>query len=779
MANEIGSTLLNSLTRSTFDIGNMSKTIAEAEVAGPRAIVERGELKARTELDGLKYLQTNLLAFNSYVTDLSSATLFMEKQAQSSNDAVVSVTAATNAVVGSYSIESKQLAQSHTMVTNKTYSSPFDTISNGTLSIQVSGQTHNITVDATNNTLEGLQNVINSGDYGVTASVINNGGVYQLMFTSKEQGAAGQVNISGIADFDVNGLTTTADAQDAVMVLNGMEISNSTNSFDNVVDGVTFQLNSVATGQTQQINIGQDSQKVVDAVKSFVDVYNQLNTIFDELSSYDTQGLTEEQLASEEYKFFGDLAGNSTLRDVRTQIKESLSGSIAELGANYNTLSNIGVKFNLDGELELDEAVLNNAVTNDMEALSLMFATGGTGPDNFINVTGGNDRTQTGSYELNITQLAERATVTGGAATVSADEQVSGNRITDSAAALTIDAGASLDITIGGVNQLIDLSGIAGTYNTKDDVAAALQAQLDAAYGGSVAAVNYDVANARFEITANVGQGAVTVNTSTGLSNQGLTSGQSYTGQGLIDLTGVDSTFNVKVDDSLTSGVTISQGRYTLEELASTMTTAINSNADVKASGDSVSVSIVGGALNVSSNRFGGSSAIELTGFSASFANSGFTADLTDLGQNVDGTLTTASGVLNIGAYASLDDGRKIVISDFAMIAGQEAEVRGLEFEVLGGTLGVRGNLNYTQGFASRLEEAVNGFFDADTGVVERRMGSLETKLEGYEEKTKDIDSRYERLEMKYRLQFAMLQSIMSNADMTRNQLIAQFSNNN
>ncbi|NCN44886.1 MAG: hypothetical protein GW929_11075, partial [Thiomicrospira sp.] len=66
------------------------------------------------------------------------------------------------------------------------------------------------------------------------------------------------------------------------------------------------------------------------------------------------------------------------------------------------------------------------------------------------------------------TQLATRAQASGNAATVSADEQVSGDKITNSANASIIDAGASLDITIGGVNQNIDLSALAQTYSSKD-----------------------------------------------------------------------------------------------------------------------------------------------------------------------------------------------------------------------------------------------------------------------------------------------------------------------
>ena len=195
MANEIGSALLTSLTGSSFDIGNMSKTLAEAEVAGPRAILERNQERTNTELNGLKYLKTNLDAFNTYVTDLTSPTLFNQRQTTSSDESVVSIVSTSSAVLASYQVESKQLAQAHTLVSNTVFSSPSDAVTAGTLSLQIGGQAHSITIDTSNNTLEGLQKTINNGDYGVTASIINNGGSYQIMFSSKETGAASKVNI--------------------------------------------------------------------------------------------------------------------------------------------------------------------------------------------------------------------------------------------------------------------------------------------------------------------------------------------------------------------------------------------------------------------------------------------------------------------------------------------------------------------------------------------------------------------------------------------------------
>ncbi|MDG6777625.1 flagellar filament capping protein FliD [Thiomicrorhabdus sp. zzn3] len=778
MANEIGNALLTSLTNSSFDIGNMSKVLAEAEVAGPRAILEKNQEKVSTELDALKYLKTNLEAFNTYLTDLSSPDTFGQKNVTSSNDGIVSVSASSTAALASYQIESKQLAQAHTLVANQGYSSPSDTISAGTLSIQVGGQSHSITVDASNNTLEGLQKVINNGDYGVTASIINNGGSYQMMFTSKETGAAGEVSISGLADFDTAGFTTTAEAQDAVMVLNGLTVTSSTNTFDSVIEGVSFQLNSASPGVMNAVSVGQDSEGVKEAITSFVDVYNQLDTILDELGSYSTDELTAEELESEEYQYYGDLAGSSLLRSVKYQVRESLSGAMEMLsGSSYQSLTDIGISFDREGKLVLDSAKLDSAISSDMQAVSSLFSKGGSSSDPLINVISGGDNTQTGNYDLNITQLAERAAVTGGAAIFSTDQRLSGDRVIDSTAALTIDAGASFTLdVVGGPNAgtfNVDLTAVAGTYASKDEVAAAIQSQL----GGAPVTVAYDSAQSRFEITANAGEGSVTLSNIVGLNNQGF-SQASYAGENLIDLSGADATFNVKIDDATASAVTIQAGRYTLDELSQTMATSINNNADVKAAGAQVSVTNDGNAMTITSSRFGAFSTVELTGFTG-FASAGFTADLTDVGQNVDGTITTASGTLNIGAYADAEDGRLVKISDYAVIAGNPAEVQGLQFEVLGGLTGARGTITYEQGFASKLEETIGNLFDSDYGLIGQRIDSLNNKMDKYSEKSDDIDARYERLLMKYQLQFSALQSIISSTEQTRNYLSATFSNNN
>ena len=664
MSNEIGTTLLNSLTNSTFDIGNMSKVLAEADVAGPRAILERNQEKVTTELDALKYLQTNLNAFNTYVTDLSTPDLFQQLSANSSDESVVSVQAQPGAAIGSYQIESKQVAQSHTLVFDNTFASMSSSITNGTLSFTVGGQQQDITVDATNNTLEGLQKYINNGDFGVSAAVINNGSGYQMMLTSKTSGAAGEIVFSSTPT-ELGTQTTTAAAQDAQMVLNGLTVSNSTNTFDDVIEGVTFQLNSEAVGVKNTVTVNQSTEQVDNAIRSFVDVYNQLDTILDELGSYNASDLTEAERESEEYQYFGDLAGSSLLRSVKDQIKASMSGAIEELNGNINSLAQVGISFDREGKLNIDESTYTAALQNNLEAVSNLFSKGGSTDDNFINYLGASDRTQTGSYEIFIDQVASRAQWT-----IAAPDS-------------------------DGVDGDVDISG--------------------------------------------------------------------------------NGDFSISVDGSTQVNLSIADGEYTLEEFATTLASTINNSTEVAASGASVSVAVDAGNFVIYSNKYGVNSNLNLTGY----ANIGDTT--LENGKNVDGTITTATGSLNLGAYADSEDGRVINISDFAVINGEPAEVRGLSFEVFGGATdgSSRGFINYASGFASRIEETVNNLFADDNGLLTTRMEGLTDKLGDYEDKGKEIDARYERMLMKYQLQFSALQSLLSSSEQTRNMLSATFNNNN
>lgn len=671
MSNEIGSALVNRLSNSGIDSGNMAKVLAEAEVAGPRSIIDRAEKRILQETSGLTYLKTNLEAFNSYTKDLATNDLFKKFSASSSNESVMGVTISGSPVPGSYNFTSEQLATSHTIVAKQKFASPNSAIQEGVLKLNIAGQNHDIQVSASNASLAGLRDTINSGNFGISASVVNVGGEYQMMFSANNTGAANAFTItSGDPDEDppippIPGFESdddfqiTSQAQDAEVTFNGLAVSSATNTFDELLPGLSLQLKSEQPGVSQTISVGRDTEGAMEAVKDFVFVYNQLRDIFKDVSSYDK--LSAEDREKPENEFTGLLAGSSLVRDLRSQIRESLTGAVAGLGGAYQSLADVGITLDLKGEMSLDEGRLSSALNGDIDSVSRLFAKGGYAADPFINVLGSSDRTQAGSYDINITQLAERASVVGGEAV--------------------------------------------------------------------------DPAN----------------------------------------IVLVSASFDVKLDQGTSVNIELADGTYSMSQLSQLMQTAIN-NSPAASTGARASVGIEdGNKLTFTSERFGGNSLIELTGFT-NMAVAGLTADLTDTGQNVDGTMTMSDGsTLNIGAFADQQDGRKVKVSDFAFAGGNPAEVRGLEFEVLGGAIDARGTVDFTQGFASRLYETINNNVEKQGGLVSQRLESLELRNERLEERREKIDLRYEKLEMKYRLQFSTLQSILAGMDQTRSFLDATY----
>ncbi|MEA1988343.1 MAG: flagellar filament capping protein FliD, partial [Pseudomonadota bacterium] len=732
--------------------------------------LERNETKTNTELSALTYLETNLNAFQTYVTDLSSPDVFQSRQAVSSSDAV-SVNITGKPVSANYLIESRQLAQSHTLVSNHAFSSASDTLTNGTLTITAGGQSSDIVIDASNNTLEGLQKLINNGDYGVNAAIINNGGNYQMMFSSKDSGAANAVSISGISEFDTLGLTTTSEAQDSVMVLNGLAITSSTNSFEGVVEGVTFQLNSATPGSNTQVSVDRDPQTVIDTINSFADVYNQLDVILSELGSYES--LTAEQELQDENAYFGDLAGSSILRQVSTQLRGAMSGAIAELDGAFNNLAAVGISFDREGVLNVDQTQLQGVANTDLDALSALFSKDGIASDNMVNVLESSDRTLAGTYALDITQLAEKANVSGLAPTFALNEyRLSGDLVADQSAVLEVQSGAQFDLNLNGTTQTVVLN--AASYADKNTIASDIETQINTLFGASSVSVAYDTVQSRFELTT--ANGTLAANNFTNMEAQGFST-RDYTSEQLIDLSVASGSFDVVINGSTSAVANLNADKYTLSELSDSIESSINSLSEVKAASAGVTVSSSGGVLNISSTRFGGSSEVTLSNFT-NLAAAGLSTDLTDAGSSVDGTITTATGVLNLGAYADPEDGRVIKISNYAVIGSEPAEVRGLEFEVIGGLTGSRGNVSLIDGFASRLQGTVDDLLDNEEGVITQRMESLNLKLDDYDERNDDIDLRYDKLLLKYQLQFSLMQSILSSSQQTRDFLTATYSNN-
>ena len=158
----------------------------------------------------------------------------------------------------------------------------------GTFTIQVGSQpATTITIDDTNNTLDGLAAAITNANMGVTASVVNDSNGARLAIVSNTSGAASDLTVNNAG----SGLSFTkgATGTDASLTVDGVPISSASNTIANTVAGLTLNLVGAAPNTQVQIAVSPDTDKVTQAVKDFVTAYN---TIIQDLTSQFTFNTT-------------------------------------------------------------------------------------------------------------------------------------------------------------------------------------------------------------------------------------------------------------------------------------------------------------------------------------------------------------------------------------------------------------------------------------------------------------------------------------------------------
>jgi len=393
--------------------------------------------------------------------------------ANSSNEGIGVSVDSTKASRGTYSVEVTSLAGAQALASRDVFADRDATsVGQGTLTLNVGDKTTNLTIDSSNDTLQGLANAINDSDAGVSAGVIDTGNGFQLVLSADETGTANAVSISvsgdtggtdtdnqGLSRFAFNtgmdtdaGLQETIAASDAVMKINGVEVTRSTNSFENVIDGLTFDITE--TGSST-IKVQQDLGAVADRVQGFVDKFNSLQSTIDSLAGFNAEAGVGSLLT-----------GDSTVRSIQNQLRQVLTRVVPGLeNSSVRSLADVGITTNFEtGGLEFDRARFEEQLKNNPDDVTALFAEQGRTTDSQVEFVRSGLNTEPGRYDINITQAATQGALSGAAFT----------------APLTIGAGNDeLTFQVNGETS-VSVQLTQQTYNTAQELADEIQVQLNA-----------------------------------------------------------------------------------------------------------------------------------------------------------------------------------------------------------------------------------------------------------------------------------------------------------
>ena len=174
-------------------------------------------------------------------------------------------------------------------------------------------------------------------------------------------------------------------AKNAIMVIDGVEIVKSTNSF--TMDGISYTLNEEYSGEDIKIKINQNTEAVYDFIAGFVGKYNDLiedlNSRISEVRDYDYAPLTDaekEEMTEEQIEKWenvakrGILRSDTTIDSLLTKMRQSLYESVEDVGL---TLKDIGItssdEYKDRGKLEIDDSALKDAIENNYSEMVRLF----------------------------------------------------------------------------------------------------------------------------------------------------------------------------------------------------------------------------------------------------------------------------------------------------------------------------------------------------------------------------------------------------------------------
>ncbi|MCW5588199.1 MAG: flagellar filament capping protein FliD [Legionellales bacterium] len=422
------STIASPGVGSGINVNDLVTSLVNAEIQPASSRLDFKEASVQAKISAVGNVSSALSSLSSSLSELTTIANFNKRAATSSDTKVLSATALNTASAGSYNILVQHLAQAHS-VASSAFTSTTEVIGTGEIRIDFgtysAGNTvftpnadkpaKTLTINSGEQTVEGIKNAINKSNLGVSASIITDASGPRLVITSNDTGEKSALKItvtdsdgnhtnnSGLSRlvFDpsnavpVTNLTQTNEAKNSLITVNGIDLSNATNTVAGAISGVTLNLQSTSAS-TIKLDISNDKTAVQTAINKFVTSFNETMELLDAVSKYDSKTQTA-----------AILNGDSTIRNLKSSLRGVIANSFSsEVNPNLRSLATIGITTNASGQLEVDSTKLSSAIDKHFDEVGRLFARSGVVSDSQLQVTSfGASSPKAGRYAINLTAL--------------------------------------------------------------------------------------------------------------------------------------------------------------------------------------------------------------------------------------------------------------------------------------------------------------------------------------------------------------------------------------
>ena len=382
----------------------------------PMDRVFQQKVKAEWQRDAYRDVNSKLLRFRNLAFDMTLEGTYLKKSATSSRPDILTATASGQAVEGKYELIVTNLATAAryaTRASEEWFDAEGEANKDGQFILGATEEGATTIEFKKGETLEQIAARINEKKLGIHAFAHGN----KISFTTTATGADAKFFVD--ADFteifggqvpdgaavgvlqtqiDQDGEWVDVKGANAQVTINGIAVEYSSNTF--TFNGITVNLLNLPSAEeggeaapaTVQIEVRHDVDAVVEKVKEFVDLYNELvgelNGMLREEVFRDFGPLTDEQKEAmsdkeielwEEKAKSGLLRSDSMIRSILSEMRMAL-GAAVKVGDDSQSLRQIGITTGAwfeYGRVYLDENKLRSALSEDPHAVRSLFTQDG------------------------------------------------------------------------------------------------------------------------------------------------------------------------------------------------------------------------------------------------------------------------------------------------------------------------------------------------------------------------------------------------------------------
>jgi len=269
---------------SGIDTASIIESLIEIESA-PITTMENTQTYLETKLDTYTEFNTLLDSFYASVTGLNDENDLNSFEVTNNGSEYFTISTTSLANEGTYAVEIVSLAQQQKDVGTNYIVDTDTTALSG--SLEIDGET----LDYDNVTLSDLVDLLNEGDYGVTASIIDDGtgGGYRLMLTADTAGEEIAISGTGSVELDTAANGHAVTGTKAHLVVDGVDYYSSSNTVTNAIKGSTITLLAVSDDSADNVSIASDAEEVIATqLQAMVEAYNAINTYIDTIYASDS-----------------------------------------------------------------------------------------------------------------------------------------------------------------------------------------------------------------------------------------------------------------------------------------------------------------------------------------------------------------------------------------------------------------------------------------------------------------------------------------------------------